>query len=618
MKKLIRLTSVLAILLATAVSFGQSNDPKYGLSASEITLSDVQKVKKNTGVVRVSFSTNCHDSEEEALSAVQAAQSLVLSQFEKEAASYVSQNLLVEANVVIEGRDNELKPLGTDKYTLLYPRDNELVKSRYEYCYQKTALQNDWSLNAIAEVRNAKTYELYSSVSITINSESTNELALLSAIKQNVFDYFSEYESDFKAVKINVQNPRFDLDEESKKSISKSVINDLDINSQANKYTVERDFISKYGNVSPDLAFAVDIVEPSTGVNNNTYLEYQDVYPQLQENGEVKLQTNSVFNVSYVSTNNGTDKSADIPIRSRNFNFESSVTLPEADVESYQASVGVGVECYESSEEANFAFKQALNKATAEIRNILESNIGDNRLEIETSNSPSQYNSFYEDINKRIVQRTTNGNQNNYTTPSTWWSSCSGEKFSDTTKDNLPKLYKVSQTFQVYTNKFETFQKVKDYLEANKKVIEAVTLESNKLASVVSGGNSVSLKEESWRNAVNASLYEDALYQLTEPDGDVAKYLTDVKAFSAYYELSTGQQISPLESMSFVAAPQSASCDDCDQDRSYDGNRVNISGDDLALAELVTQKGYTVISRPAVDLLTLIEGRKAALSNTQD
>ena len=293
--------------------------------------------------------------------------------------------------------------------------------------------------------------------------------------------------------------------------------------------------------------------------------------------------------------------------------------LEESDVESYYAVINVSTKCHPTREDANKVFKAAFNKAKEaaeeELKNVPS---GLNVVRINTVQSPYEH---YNDraIARRIVVDTLPADNFSFESADTrtrwentqWLDHCTGEIVSE---GQRKKHWGAEQSFRVLTSSYAAYRRVKEMAEQS---VGEVDEDSSYLARqqypiVRPTDSPVVLKSEPWRRAVDAQLYEQALYKLTDPAGPVAEHLNSeyVKATRAYYSLGQSSFVTPQSGFA-------ESLSDAASSKAYDGERIVVDDSNLNLHQETAARSYTITWKPVYDLMVVIKAR-AAEQDEQD
>ena len=596
MRKTMSLFGV-AVLAASVATTSFADESKFGLSKTLVTTSLVKKIDKNVGLLRVSLSTSCHDSKADAKHSLLDAKVELVAAAEQELA-----RLKVEG-VVLDEQSEKVSEYPNAKYSLRYPTQESTVMAFIEQCTNKQYSLRDLSIEEMNKMKEEDTY----GASLALTFVSKSQIAKLMELKQFLADVISEQNKAEKASKLSkavtaqVSNPSFVIDEETQAQLKEELSSKLGLESQETQISVDEAFLKRY----TGKGFA----EKYVNTNDDAQLSYTSTYPQLQEeDGKVKLQKDFFFTVSYLPSNLGSDKAAKPGVQKKDFSIATEMKLEESDVESYRASIRVQTRCHSSREAANQAFKSAFNKAKAAAEAVLSESKGKPEANVVRFAGVSSPTESYDDAVVGRRPRVEKDSKRTRWDSNLWLDNCSG---SVTGQELRKKYWSASQSFEVLTDKFATYQEVKKLAKESvgAPAVKASYLEKNRYPVVVSRNQDVVLKDENWRKAVDAELYEQALYKLTDPQGEVAKHLSSpyIQASVAYYSLGVessshffdGRESFARSGDRMEAAPA----------KSYDGGRIIVDDSNLAPHVERAAKSYTITWRPEADLTELIEAR---------
>ena len=557
---------------------------------TEVTTSLVKKIEKNLGMLRVGVQTSCQDSAKEAKTAVLAVKAALVAAAESELTK-----LGVEG-VELDEPSGKINERSNGKYSLRYPDKDATLMAYVSSCSDEQVKLEGLSTKDRKAIEAEKTY----AASVYLTFVSKNKIAKLLELKQELADVASDINESEKASKASkaveafVSLPTFGIDEATQKSLKAELSSKLGLDSQETEISVDEAFLKKYTGAG--------FAEKYININEDARLTYSQTYPELLDDGKVQLNKSFYFTVSYRPSNLGNDDEAVPGVQSKGFTVPAEIKLEESDVENYVAAIDVSTQCHESRESANEAFKSAFNEA----KDLAEKKIAkvNGVVRFDRVRSP------YEGNNDQVVGRRPINDQNSRQKweSTQWLDLCSGEV---TDKENRKTYWSASQSFQVLTNNYAVYQEVKKLAEesAEKPASDVSYIERKRIPSVYAHNLQVILKSENWRKAVNADLYEQALYKLTDPEGEVAKHLSSpyILATEAYYSL--GQR--PASNRGFERARSIGGDESLESApaKSYDGERIIVDDSNLSPHTETAAKSYTITWRPEVDLIGLIQAR---------
>ena len=583
------------LFLLALVSVGLSNSyaaqDDFGLSTTIVTTSTVKKVKKNIGKLRILISTDCHASAEDASQMIQTVKNDIQGKAESEFTKIGMEGVALDENSSVEN-------LGSaSQYRLRYPQKNSQTMVYIDNCSEKHISLNGLNIDQINEL-NAK--KIYSSA-LTMTYVTKDRISKLLELKQFLADVVSEFneaykdENGTKAGFARVYMPTFDIDDATQDALKEELNTQLDLNSQETQISVDETFFKKFTGAG--------FTEKYINTDENANITYSQIRPHLLEDGSVRLQKTFYFTLSYSPTNFGVNADATSKVHSKSFNIDTEMKLQESDVESYLTVINVSTKCQQTRADANKVFKAAFKKAKEAAEEVLKDvPSGLNVVRINRVQSPQEGHND-QSVARRWVM---------VWEDTRWLDRCTGEVV---LKNQRKKYWEVAQSFKILTSSYVTYQKLKELAEQS---VGEADKDDPYLARqqhpIVRPTNSpVVLKSEPWRKAVDAQLYEQALYKLTDPAGPVAKHLNSkyVKATKAYYSL--GQ-----ETVNWPWGGEEDSDERLHQPpgKAYDGERLIVDDSNLDPHQETAARSYTIIWKPVHDLMTVIKARAKQDTNT--
>ena len=590
---------ILSVVVPAGFSGSYAAQGDFGLSTTTVTTSVVEKVKKNLGKLQVAISTDCHSSAEDASRRIRKVKNDI------HVGAKVELARLGMSGVTLDGDSSVENPRAYDRYTLEYPENDSQTMVYTNRCAEKHISLNGLGIDKINELNEEKVY--FSALTMTYVAK--DELSKLLGLKQFLADYVSRLN---KAYRINngrsagsatVYMPTFGIDEATQEDLKEKLTGRLGLDSRETQISVDEAFYKKFTGAG--------FAEKYINVDGAAGVGYPGTRPLLLEDGSIRLQKTFSFLVSYTSTNFGTDSGAVRKVHEKTFSVDTEMKLQESDVESYVATVRVGTKCQPTRADANRVFKAAFNKAKEAVEKELKNvSSGLNAVRINAVQSPGE--GYYDrPVARRLVADVSDrGVTTKRWKDTRWLDDCTGEVVPE---HQRKKYWRVVQDLKILTASYAVYQKVKDLVQKSVGEADEDSPYSvrQRYPEAVFAHSPVVLKSESWRKAVDAQLYEQALYKLTDPAGSVARYLNSeyVKADKAYYELRATDGFYGLgNGGSHERRPEPG--------KGYDGERIIVNESNLDSHREAAAKSYTIIWRPVHDLMTIIKARAAADSGS--
>ena len=177
-----RLLCLLLLFAIMAFPNVYANQDNFGLSTTVVTTSVVKKVQKNLGKLRVSISTSCHASAEEASQMIQTVKNDIQGKAESELTR------LGVVGVALDEDSSVENPRSSNQYVLGYPERDSTVMVYTDRCSEKHTSLSGLNIDEINELNAA---EVYSS-NLTMTYVATEEISKLLELKQFLADVVSE------------------------------------------------------------------------------------------------------------------------------------------------------------------------------------------------------------------------------------------------------------------------------------------------------------------------------------------------------------------------------------------------------------------------------------------
>ncbi len=452
------------------------------------------------------------------------------------------------------------------------------------------------------DIREIAQYDLDAKVytgKLSITLKATENIAAIGNLKQVLDDEFGILnESVSKQVGpfITVGKPIYSLDEETKTIREAELKERAQIDTQLGRLTADREFSGGFLEVR-------DSVTRQSHARPAVPLFYEDVVPELVEaSGSSKLEATYRFKVTFLPENTGISSTPEVTEDdhlSRTFSIDAEYIVP---TDYYEGTVSVSTGCHESYNSARLAGSTAIMN----LKDLAEQKIGAstgkaewNRVEIAEVEAPKVEYNF---TPVQFRDETVPGSRYATIVPVAWVDNCRQQFISGVEESELPGTWMLTQTFKIKTTEFATF-------EALAELATALSEETSGATAVIASISEATPKLDTVKHqeSVDYYLYREALMQLADPNGDVAKFLIEENNASyAYYELEGPAFVG--RSFRSVRGPEGL-----ESGALADVSVIPLEADNLAPERIVMNAEVLVRWTPVKDLVKIIkENREQA------
>lgn len=433
--------------------------------------------------------------------------------------------------------------------------------------------------------------------STTLVFETTKKLSELSTLQQKLGFYAEDLAKENSKISIDVGSPEYALSAK----LQQATQNELNAETSLQSPNKTR--------LSVDKDVSGGFVEEYYTEVSDSNASYKEIIPSIDNEGRSVVSAYFTFDVKFLPSNLSA-LSAKVPDDLLGTTQQVVKGTFVTDTDYFVGRINLSTQCQPSAIAASTAINDVFKSFKEQAENdVIDTKATSNpeRVEIQVNEPLSESN--WIPWERKAAQK------NNLTAPQviSQINTCTGEIVKTADTQNLPKTYSSSQSITVITKNYQGLKKLQAAAtQYNDGKTGQTRVQTSSLAP------SPRLNPRKHFEAVEIHAYKNAVNSLLAPNGALANFLLDqVKSSEAYYSLndysmypastfpksggrSFGAGASPM-------APQGADANDLNN---Y--SVLATSDDNIPQAEKVSNKAYTVIYRPKLDVVAILKAKRAA------